>query len=94
MKIIIIGAGEVGFNIAQRLSEENHDAVVIEKAPSKIRHIQNVIDVQAILGSGTKPFHIARDRHEAITFLFQRIDHAYCKDVCPYSLFPECPTVK
>jgi len=55
MKIIIIGAGEVGFNIAQRLSEENHDVVVIEKDPNKIRHIQNVIDVQAILGSGTNP---------------------------------------
>ena len=55
MKIIIIVADEVGFNIAQRLSEENHDAVVIEKAPNKIRHIQNVIDVQAILGSGTNP---------------------------------------
>jgi trk system potassium uptake protein TrkA len=55
MKIIIIGAGDVGFNIAQRLSEENHDVVVIEKDPAKIRHIQNVIDVQAILGSGTDP---------------------------------------
>lgn len=55
MKIIIIGAGEVGFNIAQRLSEENHDVVVIEKDPNKISHIQNVIDVQAVLGSGTNP---------------------------------------
>jgi trk system potassium uptake protein TrkA len=55
MKIIIIGAGDVGFNIAQRLSEENHDVVVIEKDPNKIRHIQGVIDVQAILGSGTNP---------------------------------------
>lgn len=55
MKIIIIGAGEVGFNIAQRLSEENHDVVVIEKDPNKIGHIQNVLDVQAILGSGTNP---------------------------------------
>ena len=55
MKIIIIGAGEVGFNIAQRLSEENHDVVVIEKDPNKISYIQNVIDVQAVLGSGTNP---------------------------------------
>ncbi|HUU40607.1 MAG TPA: NAD-binding protein, partial [Desulfatiglandales bacterium] len=55
MKIIIIGAGDVGFNIAQRLSEENHDVVVIEKDPNKIRYIQSVIDVQAILGSGTNP---------------------------------------
>jgi trk system potassium uptake protein TrkA len=29
MKIIIIGAGEVGFHIAQRLSEENQDVVLI-----------------------------------------------------------------
>ena len=55
MKIIIIGAGDVGFNIAQRLSEENHDVVIIEKDPVKIRHIQNAIDVQAIEGSGTNP---------------------------------------
>ncbi len=55
MKIIIIGAGEVGFNIAQRLSEENHDVVVIEKDPEKIRHIQNVMDVGVIQGSGTSP---------------------------------------
>ena len=55
MKVIIIGAGEVGFNIAQRLSEENHDVVVIDTDPNKIRQIQNVMDVQAILGSGTSP---------------------------------------
>lgn len=55
MKIIIIGAGEVGFHIAQRLSEENQDVVLIENDPNKIREVQNVIDVQAILGSGTNP---------------------------------------
>lgn len=55
MKIIIIGAGDVGFNIAQRLSEENHDVVVIEKDPVKIRSIQNALDVQALEGSGTNP---------------------------------------
>ena len=55
MKIIIIGAGEVGFHIAQRLSEENQDVVLIEKDPNKIREVQNIIDVQAILGSGTNP---------------------------------------
>jgi len=55
MKIVIIGAGEVGFNIAQRLSEENHDVVMVEKDPVKISHIQNVIDVRTILGSGTSP---------------------------------------
>ena len=31
MKIIIVGAGEVGFHIARRLSEENQDVVLIDK---------------------------------------------------------------
>ena len=52
MKIIIIGAGEVGFHIAQRLSEEGHDVVLIDKAPDMIKRN---IDVQALLGSGTSP---------------------------------------
>ncbi|MBE9570615.1 MAG: NAD-binding protein, partial [Proteobacteria bacterium] len=30
MKIIIVGAGQVGFNIAQELSEECHDVVLID----------------------------------------------------------------
>ncbi len=55
MKIIIIGAGEVGFHIAQRLSEEGHDVVLIDKAPEMIKRINENIDVQALLGSGTSP---------------------------------------
>jgi len=31
---------------------------------------------------------------DAITLLFQKIDHKYCKETCPYNLFHECDTVK
>lgn len=55
MKMIIVGAGEVGFHIAQRLSEENHDVFLIDKDPEKINRINENLDVQAILGSGTSP---------------------------------------
>ena len=55
LKIIIIGAGEVGFHIAQKLSEENQDVILIEKDPEQIRRITENLDVQAILGSGTSP---------------------------------------
>lgn len=55
MKIIIVGAGEVGFNIAQKLSEENHDVVLIDKDPQKIERIADNLDVQAYLASGTSP---------------------------------------
>jgi trk system potassium uptake protein len=55
MKIIIVGAGEVGYHIAEKLSEENHDVFVIDKDPEKIRRITENLDVQALLGSGTSP---------------------------------------
>lgn len=55
MKILIVGAGEVGFHIAQKLSEENQEVVLIDKEYEKIKRITEELDVQAILGSGTSP---------------------------------------
>jgi trk system potassium uptake protein TrkA len=55
VKIIIVGAGEVGFHIAQRLSEENKDVVLIDKDPLQIKRITENLDVQAFLGAGTSP---------------------------------------
>jgi len=55
VKIIIVGAGEVGFHIAQRLSEESQDVVLIDKDPGQIKRINENLDVQAFLGSGTSP---------------------------------------
>lgn len=55
MKIIIVGAGEVGFHIAQKLSDENQEVFLIDKNPEQIRRINENLDVQAILGSGTSP---------------------------------------
>ncbi|MCX7816096.1 MAG: Trk system potassium transporter TrkA [Syntrophales bacterium] len=55
MRIIIIGAGEVGYHIAKKLSEEEHDVVIIDKDPAKIRRVSENLDVQALLGSGTSP---------------------------------------
>jgi SulP family sulfate permease len=31
---------------------------------------------------------------EAIAYLFERLDHDYCRNVCPYKLFHECSTLK
>ncbi|MBW1852752.1 MAG: Trk system potassium transporter TrkA [Deltaproteobacteria bacterium] len=55
MKIIIVGAGEVGFHIAQKLSEENQNVVLIDKDPEKIKRIAESLDVQALMGAGTSP---------------------------------------
>jgi len=55
VKIIIVGAGEVGYHIAQKLSEENQDVFLIDKAPEKVKRITENLDIQATVGSGTSP---------------------------------------
>ncbi|MEJ2540870.1 MAG: NAD-binding protein, partial [Gemmatimonadota bacterium] len=35
MKVLIVGAGEVGFHLARRLSEESQDVVLIESDPER-----------------------------------------------------------
>lgn len=55
MHVIIIGAGEVGYHIAKKLSDEKKDVVLIDTDPVKIRRIGEHLDVQALLGSGTSP---------------------------------------
>lgn len=55
MKVIIVGAGEVGFHIAGRLALENKDVVLIDKDMDSIRRVTDHIDVQTIHGSGSSP---------------------------------------
>jgi trk system potassium uptake protein TrkA len=55
LSIIIVGAGEVGFHIASRLSRENRDVVLIEKDENVIRRIADSLDVQIVHGSGSSP---------------------------------------
>ena len=52
MKIIIIGAGKVGCQIANTLSSENHDVTLIEKNDTIRQSAQNNLDVLTVLGNG------------------------------------------
>lgn len=55
LKVIIVGAGEVGFNIAKRLAMENKEVVVVDRNASALRRIVEVLDVQTVEGSGSSP---------------------------------------
>ena len=55
MKAIIIGAGEVGYHIAERLSREGHDIVVVERNPANRQRVQEELDVMSLEGSGSSP---------------------------------------
>ncbi|AHF98807.1 potassium transporter TrkA [Halostagnicola larsenii XH-48] len=52
MRIIIIGAGEVGSNIAEGLADD-HDVVVVDTDSERIESLTYSLDVLAIEGDGT-----------------------------------------
>lgn len=55
MKVIICGAGRVGYGIAERLSTEDNDVSVIDTSPSLIHAIRESLDVRGYLGHGAHP---------------------------------------
>ncbi len=52
MRVVVVGAGEVGFHLAQRLSEEHQDVVVIDSDPERVEHAAQQLDAQTLLGNG------------------------------------------
>jgi trk system potassium uptake protein TrkA len=55
VRIVIIGAGEVGYHIASRLIRERHDIVVIDQSAELIELVQEELDVMAYRGHGASP---------------------------------------
>ena len=45
MKIIIAGAGKIGYSVASILSDEGHDIIVIDNNPTVINNLSNNLDV-------------------------------------------------
>ena len=52
MRIIIIGAGKVGYTLAERLTAEEHDIIVIDKSDVVIDRCTDSLDVLCIKGNG------------------------------------------
>lgn len=52
MKIIIIGCGKVGLTLAEMLSAENHDIVLVDSSFQKLQSIPESLDGLRIPGNG------------------------------------------
>jgi len=50
MKIVIAGAGAVGFHLAELMSKENQDITLIDRDPEVLAHASNHLDVLTIKG--------------------------------------------
>ena len=55
MRIIVVGAGEVGTYVADRLSRQEHDICLIELDSERCKHVEKNYEFDVIRGSGTDP---------------------------------------
>lgn len=84
MKVIVCGAGQVGFGIARQLAAENNDVTVIDQSPALITEISEQLDVQGVVGHGAHPDVLERagardtDMLIAVTF-FDEVNMVACQ---------------
>ena len=52
MRVIIVGGGQVGFHLAQRLSEEHQDVVLVDSDPDRAEYAAEQLDILTIAGNG------------------------------------------
>jgi len=55
MRVIICGAGRVGYGIAARLASEKNMVTVVDVNPDLVRRITNELDVRGVIGHGAHP---------------------------------------
>jgi trk system potassium uptake protein TrkA len=55
MKVIICGAGQVGWQIARHLSGEKNDVTVVDSNPDLVRRAMDTLDVQGVVGFASYP---------------------------------------
>jgi trk system potassium uptake protein TrkA len=55
MKVIVCGAGQVGYSIARQLSMENNDVTVVDQSSELISQITDTLDVKGVVGHASRP---------------------------------------
>lgn len=69
MKIIIVGDGKVGYTLADQLSRESHDIVIIDRNEEALRRASDYLDVMCVKGNGASGT-VLRDAGVSKTELF------------------------
>jgi len=55
MKILVLGAGQVGASIAEHLSKERNDITIVDTNLEKLMDMQNRLDLRAVHGNASHP---------------------------------------
>ena len=55
MRVVICGAGQVGYGIAERLANERNDVGVIDTSPALVQAVRDNLDARGFVGHGAHP---------------------------------------
>ena len=55
MKIVIIGAGSVGYELARTISRREHDVVLVDRDPELLAKVSEQLDCRFVAGNGAGP---------------------------------------
>ncbi len=59
MKIIILGAGQVGGTLTEHLADEQNDVTVVDSSDTALRQLQERLDIRTVKGDASKPTTLA-----------------------------------
>ena len=60
MKILILGAGQVGGTLAEHLANERFDITVVDKNQDRLRELRDRLDIQTVQGMASYPMTLRR----------------------------------
>ncbi len=55
MKILILGAGQVGASVAESLVSEKNDVTVVDTSAERLKDLQNQFDLRTVVGNAAQP---------------------------------------
>ncbi|MEH6548571.1 MAG: Trk system potassium transporter TrkA [Pseudomonadales bacterium] len=55
MKIIILGAGQVGATLAEQLASEHNDITLVDSDADRLRELQDRLDISTVVGEASHP---------------------------------------
>jgi trk system potassium uptake protein TrkA len=55
MRVIIVGAGEVGFQISKVLTAEGIEVIVVDRDKKRLKRVSETLDVSVVVGEGGVP---------------------------------------
>ena len=50
MRIVILGAGQVGSTVASALVHEDNDITIVDKDEQRLKELQDQMDIRSVLG--------------------------------------------